>query len=71
MSVSVVIVGILLILSCISIYSSGDSPFNREIIKERFVGILLPIIIAFILIVIGAVLDIVFKTEKTKNSENF
>ena len=67
MSVSVVIVGILLIFSCISIYSSGDSPFNREIIKERFVGILLPIIIAFILIVIGAVLDIVFKTEKTKN----
>ena len=63
-SVSLVILGTLLIWKCYGIYTSGANPFTRESVGEALMSILVPIILSALLVVGGFVLHIALPTEK-------
>lgn len=58
LSVLIAITGICLILSCLSIYRSGEAPFTRESIAAQFRRIAVPVILSLVGIVCGAILSI-------------
>lgn len=66
LSVMLVISGICLIAACLGIYRSGDHPFTRQVVAERFAGICIPIYICLVLIVGGFILDFLLPLEKQK-----
>ena len=66
LSCQIVLVGICLIVSCLSIYRSGDAPFTRESIAAHFAKILLPVSCCLCGIVIGTVLSLVFPSPKER-----
>ncbi len=58
--------GISLIVSCVSIYKRGGSPFSRESVTEAFSHISALIYVLLILLVLGAVMMIIFPDDKKK-----
>lgn len=57
-SISLLTAGILLMIACYGIYSSGDHPFSREAVAEAFAPISLPIYLCAALIVLGILADL-------------
>ena len=72
LSVSVLIVEILLVISCLEIYHSGDSPFTRELVIRHLYRIISPIIVFVVLIILGLVLGLFtnepVNVKSTKNN---
>ena len=66
LSLLVLIVGLLLILSCIDIYRSGDRPFSTESVGAHFSAIALPVYLCIIWAVGGAVLSLALPAEQTR-----
>ena len=66
LSLLVLIVGLLLILSCIDIYRSGDRPFSTESVGAHFSAIALPVYLCIIWAVGGVVLSLALPTEQTR-----
>lgn len=66
LSAAILLLGLLLILSCVGIYQSGENPFSRESIGEAFRAILIPVVLTLLLILGGFVLSIVLKPEQPK-----
>ena len=60
LSAVLVIVGILVILSCLDIYNSGPQPYNASSISLRFQRISIPIYIGILGIVGGIILNLLF-----------
>lgn len=65
-SAMLVIVGILFISSCYSIYKSGASPFTRESIGEAFSRIAIPTYVTVTLVILGAAVNILIPQEEKK-----
>ena len=59
-------VGILLTVSCVTIYKSGDRPFSTESIRAQFSAIALPVYLCIIWAVGGFVLALALPLEKSK-----
>ena len=66
LSLMLVLVGILFITSCYSIYKSGHSPFTRESISSTFSDIAIWVYITLSLVIIGAGLSVAFPEEEKK-----
>lgn len=66
LSVLVFMVGICLILSCLAIYRSGESPFTGASIAAQFAKISLPVYLFLFGICFGAVLAIVMPLEEAR-----
>ena len=66
LSLLVLIVGLLLILSCIDIYRSGDRPFSTESVGAHFSAIALPVYLCIIWAVGGVVLSLALPAEQTR-----
>lgn len=64
LSVLIVCTGVCLIVSCVSIYQSGDAPFTRESIGAQFSKIAIPVWITIAAVVGGAVLALVLPSEE-------
>lgn len=67
LSLCLTITGILFIIACWNIYSSGDHPFSPESVAAAFVYIRNPVFITLSIAVLGFLLDAIFPMEK-KNS---
>lgn len=67
-SISIIIAGICLMAGCLSIYSSGDGAYSRQIVAETFSKISLPVYLCLILTIIGFVWEFIVpsKSEKEK-----
>ena len=65
-SAMLVILGILFISSCYSIYKSGATPFTRESIGAAFSRIAVPTYVTVTLVVIGAAVNILIPKEAQK-----
>ena len=65
-SCMLVVVGILFITSCYSIYKSGQSPFTRESISAAFAKIAVWVYITISLVIVGAVVSIALPDEEKK-----
>ncbi len=65
-SLLLITVGICLIVSCISIYQSGDRPFSRESVAEAFGKIDILIYITVGIVIVGWLGEIFFKSEPSK-----
>ncbi len=65
-SVLVVLVGICFIVSCISIYHSGDRPFSRESVAAYFANIAIPVYVCIAAVAGGFVLNLIFPLEPKK-----
>lgn len=67
-SISIVIAGICLMAGCLSIYSSDDHPYSRQIVAETFSKIAFPIYLCIALTIIGLILEFLSpsKAEKEK-----
>lgn len=63
-SAMLVILGILFICSCYSIYKSGASPFTRESIGAAFSRIAFPTYVTVTLVVLGAAVNILMPKEE-------
>ncbi|MBQ8309671.1 MAG: hypothetical protein IJX80_01495 [Clostridia bacterium] len=68
LSVLIVITGLLLILSCISIYQSGNRPFTPENIGRHFVAIQIPVYITLGAIVTGLILHLCLPRDTEKKT---
>lgn len=66
LSVLLVVSGLLLILSCISIYQSGDRPFTPVSIGTHFAAIQVPLYVTLAAIVAGIVLHLCLPLEPEK-----
>lgn len=66
LSVLIVVVGICLIFSCLSIYRSGESPFTREAISAAFSKISVPVYLCLLAIVVAGVLAMVLPTQERR-----
>ncbi|MBQ7343634.1 MAG: hypothetical protein IJW53_02585 [Clostridia bacterium] len=66
MSAMLVLVGILFITSCYSIYKSGQSPFTRESIARAFSKIAVWVYITVSLVIVGVGVSIALPTEGEK-----
>ena len=66
LSILLIITGVLLILSCISIYRIGDRPFTVENISSAFSRIQIPVYITIGAIIVGILLKIILPKESTK-----
>ena len=64
LSVMLVVLGVLFICSCYSIYKSGSSPFTRESIGEAFSRIAIPTYLTVAVVIGGGVLSIVMPKEE-------
>jgi hypothetical protein len=65
-SAMLVILGILFICSCYSIYKSGASPFTRESIGEAFARIAIPTYVTVSLVIIGAAVNVLIPKDEPK-----
>lgn len=65
-SCMLVVIGILFITSCYSIYKSGHSPFTRESISNAFSRIAVWVYITISLVIVGAAVSIVLPDEEKK-----
>ncbi len=74
LSASAVVSGVLLILSCLSIYNSGDHPYSREAVAAAFSKIDIPIYITLALIICSIILELIsplhFNDKPTKDTAN-
>ena len=61
-----VLVGILFISACYSIYESGASPFTRESIGEAFSRIAVPTYLTVSLVFIGALINVIWPIESLR-----
>ena len=61
-----VLVGILFISACYSIYESGASPFTRESIGEAFSRIAVPTYLTVSLVFIGALINVIWPVESPR-----
>lgn len=66
MTALLIVVGVCFIVSCVGIYRMGGSPFSRESVKEAFSKICIPVYIALVWFVLGAVMMIIFPDEIIK-----
>ena len=66
LSLLITAVGVCLIVSCLSIYRSGESPFTPETIADRFSKIAVPVFLCLGGIVVGAVLAVVMPSEEAR-----
>ena len=66
LSVLLIASGILLIISCISIYSLGERPFTPDNISNAFNKIKLPIFITLGCAVVGAIIQLILPREEVK-----
>lgn len=62
----IVIVGIALIVSCLTIYGSGERPFSREVITLAFSQLAIPGLVCLALVVGGIVLQIALPLDHEK-----
>jgi hypothetical protein len=60
------ILGVLFILSCLDIYTSGPRPYSSAAIGFRFLKILIPVIIGCIGVIGGFVLNLLLPTKTTR-----
>lgn len=65
---SIIVAGLCLMAGCLSIYSSGDGSYTRQIVAETFSKISLPVCLCLGLTIIGFVWDFISPstTEKEK-----
>lgn len=66
LSVLIVLLGICLISSCVTIYKSGDHPFTPESISAQFKKIIIPTVVCLAGIVGGIVISIALPLEEKK-----
>ena len=66
LSVLLAALGIALIVSCIAIYKSGDSPFTRESISSQFAKIAAPTYICLAAVIGGIALSLALPLEDKK-----
>ena len=67
LSVLLVVAGVLLMISCVSIYQIGDRPFTTENIANAFGKIQIPIYITLGAVLAGIALWLYYPNEKGKN----
>lgn len=67
LSVLLIISGILLIISCISIYNIGDRPFTPENISSAFSKISIPLYITLGAVLICAIIELILPREEIKH----
>lgn len=65
-AVLVLIAGICFILSCISIYRSGERPFSPESVSAHFNAIRIPVIACIVSIAVSGILALVFPKDTVK-----
>lgn len=65
-SVLLIITGVLLIISCVSIYNLGDRPFATDNISAAFDRIRIPVFITLGVVIIDVILNIIFQQENAK-----
>ena len=66
LSASLVVSGVLLMVACVGIYRSGDSPFSRESVAAAFRTIAIPVYISLALLIGGFILEILFSQDSGK-----
>ena len=66
LSVLLIATGILLMVSCVSIYKIGNRPFTTENISAAFAKIAVPVWITVGAVIIGIILKLALPTEKGK-----
>jgi hypothetical protein len=66
LSASLVISGVLLMVACVGIYRSGDSPFSRESVAAAFGTIAMAVYITLALLIGGFILEILLPEKPTK-----
>ena len=73
LSISLIVSGLCLIVSCVNIYKSGDEPFSRASVADAFGYIAIPVYICLVLTVVGFVIDFIFKgnTEISKPVKSY
>ena len=62
-AVLVLMAGICFIISCLSIYKSGDRPFSPESVATHFRAIRIPVIACIVSIAVSGILSIVFPVQ--------
>ena len=67
LSAVLVVLGVLVILSCLDIYTSGPRPYSSDAIALRFHRIIVPVLIAFSGIVGGIALNIFIPLKSTRS----
>lgn len=68
LSVLTVLLGVCLIVSCVSIYRSGDRPFTTESISAQFKKIIIPTVLCLLGIAGGIVISVFLPIEDKKVS---
>lgn len=68
-SISIVIAGICLMAGCLSIYSSGDHPYSRQIVAETFSKIAVPVCLCIVLTVIGFIWEFLVPSKSDKEKK--
>ncbi len=66
LSALLIVTGILLMISCVSIYKIGNRPFTTENISAAFAKIAVPVWITVGAVIIGIILKLALPTEKGK-----
>lgn len=65
-AVLLLIAGICFIVSCLSIYQSGEKPFSPESVAAHFAAIRVPVMACVVSVAVSAILSIVFPAEAGK-----
>ena len=68
-TIALVLVAMLLMVSCVAIYRTGDFPFTREVVAEHLNRIALPIYVCLGLVAVGIILHPLLPTDTTTNKE--
>ena len=63
LSALIVVIGLFLVLFCISIFRSGDKPFEREVIASYLSRLAIPSAVCFVAATFAPVFFEIFKTE--------
>jgi len=67
----IIIAGICLISACIDIYrTGGKSPFSRQIVKDSFSKISIPIYMCIVVTILGFIVDFILPKENTNTKLN-
>lgn len=69
LSFLLVITGVLLAVSCVQIYKSGDSPFTRERVATQFARIAVPVWITVAAVVMGGIGDLILSLTSRTSGE--
>jgi len=64
--VIIAVAAVCLIVACVGIYKSGDSPYTRESVAEAFAGIAVPVYACLALVIGGFIIELVIPSEKKK-----